>query len=119
MPFRLYKMGLEAKVAVANMALINCALAIILYDVHIQSEGSRAAAEIAQITIAVLGCPAGWFSLLGAGTVSGPPAMAMLLAMIFLPLNAYVWGKTVEVIVRRHKAHRDRRLSGDQESPCP
>jgi len=118
MPFRLYKMGLEAKVAVANMALINCALAVILYHVHIQSEGSRATAEIAQITIAVLGCPVGWIGMLYVMSAHQYP-FGFFQLMIFLPLNAYVWGKTVEAIVRRLKARRARRLSGDQGTSCP
>jgi len=110
-------MGLEAKVAVANMALINCALGVILYDVHIQSEGSRAAAEVAMIAIVVLGSPVGWFPLFCPGAFGDP--IAMFLAMIFLPLNAYVWGKTVEAIVNWHKARKTPRTSGDHESPCP
>jgi hypothetical protein len=111
-------MGLEAKVAVANMALINCALAIILYDVRIQSEGSRAAAEVALFAVWILGFPVGWIATFFC-TMGGPDPVFFTLLAVFLTLNAYVWGKTVEVIVRRHKAHRDRRLSGDQESPCP
>lgn len=118
MQFRLYKMGIEGKVAVANMALINCALAVILYHVHIQSEGSRAAAEIASGAMIVLGFPVGGISLIGS-SMHGPDVMFFTLLAIFLPLNAYVWGYTVAAIVSSHKARRARRLSGDQESPCP
>ena len=118
MPFRLYKMGLEGKVAVANMAFINCALAVILYHVHIQSEGSRAAAEVALFAVGVLGFPVGWLAMIFFASPA-PDPLGFFFAMIFLPLNAYVWGKTVEAIVRRLKARKTPRASGDQDSSNP
>ncbi len=118
MPFRLYKMGLEAKVAVANMTLVNCALVMILFSLYIESEGWQAAANVARIGIAVLGFPVGWISLLCV-TSGGPDVMSFALLAICLTLNAYVWGKVMAAIVRRFKTQKTCPTSGDRDSSCP
>jgi len=105
-------MGMRAKVAVANLAVINCALTVILFSMHIQSEGWIAAAEVAQAAIAVLGFPVGWLSLLGL-TMNGPDEVFFTLLSVFLPLNAYVWGDMVTVFARLFKACKTRPTSGD------
>ncbi len=107
MPLRLYKMGIEGKVAVINLALIGCALAVILHTVDINPFFMDArwviAREAATIAIAVLGFPMGWIAVLGLST-NGPDETVFVLLMIFLPLNAYVWGYVVGAIVRLRKA---------------
>ena len=116
MRFRLLRMGIEGKVAVANLALIGCALLVVLASVHNRSEGWFAAGTVAYAVVAVLGFPAGWFAMLGetASGLSGPPMFVFMLGAIFLPLNAYLWGYVVAAIVRRcRKSHNACRSTAD------
>ena len=99
MGFRLFRMGIEGKIAVANLALIGCALCVVRASIYIRSEGWLAARAVAEVAVAVLGFPVGWISALGGDTGGSP--MVFILGAIFLPLNAYLWGYVVAAVVRR------------------
>lgn len=125
MQLRLFKMSLEGKVAVANLALVG--LALLAYritcprnDVELfcSSKEMLAFVHAMEVMIVIFSFPVGWSSLLQPG-VSGPP----ITAPIFVPLNAYFWGYLVAAIVRRRQARSDaivlRKLAGDDGAPKP
>ena len=105
MRLRLFRMGIEGKIAVANLALIGCALCVVRASISIRSEGWRAASAVAEVAVAVLGFPVGWISVLGGDT--GGSEMVLILGAIFLPLNAYLWGYVVAAVVRRCRQPRN------------
>jgi len=112
MRLRLFKLGLEGKVAVTNLLLIGCALAVVRIgialgfpelDAHAQHELWATAGAIAWIMVVVLSFPVGWLSaVLG----SGDSFMVTILAAVFLPLNAYLWGYVVAAIVKWRRARK-------------
>lgn len=102
MRVRLSRVGIEGKVAVANLGLVGLVLAgrLIafpdgLVDQGSTSEGMLAFASILNVTLTVLSFPVGWLSLLFTG-MHGPPVTAV----IFVPLNAYLWGYIVAAVVK-------------------
>ena len=117
MRLRLFKMGTEGKVAVANLALMSAALLVFLitfpnaevkYDSA--SEGELLVARAVGIIVAVLAFPVGWVSAI-LGGVSDPPVTAV----IFVPLNAYMWGYVVAAFLRWRKARRSQSSSPGEE----
>ncbi len=106
MRFRLFKMGIEGKVATANLGLVGLVLVAFLIrfpsgivDHDMASKGMLVFASVLEVILAVFSFPVGWLSMLFIG-VSGPPVTAV----IFVPLNAYLWGYIVAAVVRRRKS---------------
>jgi hypothetical protein len=104
--FRLYKMTTEGLVATINLTLFGIALVTVICIDPATPRGLWIF-HIVQITMAVLTFPVGWFFQILSGTVSGPP----LLAIIYVPLNAYFWGVGFTwVLDRFRKRLRDGRV---------
>ena len=114
-------MGLEAKVAVINLSLVACALLVLRLTLTGPPQPSGLlvfAATSAYIVIVILSFPVGWLSLLLAGGAIGSVFMVFVLACIFLPLNAYLWGYIAAAIVRRRagRKHCDAQPTDSKES---
>ena len=113
MRLRLYKMEIEGKVAVANLGLVGLVLVVFLIadgvvNTDTTSEGMLTFKFVLHAIIMVLTFPVGWLSNMCTG-VSGPPVTAV----IFVPLNAYLWGYIVAAVVRRRKSRRECAGSAD------
>jgi hypothetical protein len=106
MKLRLFRMGLEGKVAVANLSLLGCALIVMFGPQAWMNEGSLAVAGVAYVVAAVLTFPAGWMA-----AVYGPPLLVFAIGAIMFPLNAYLWGYTVAAFVRWIRRRADRRAT--------
>ena len=103
MTFRLYKMDRIGKVAFANMMLIVLALVVVLIAVHARSDGWNTPGGIAWLVSEGLGLPLSLIAMLF-DTTCQPSETAFILRMIFLPINAYLWGHVVDgFIVWRSK----------------
>lgn len=96
MQWRLFRMGIEGKVAVANLTLVGCAL-LVLANGNAGSAAWCTAWQVARVGFAILSCPVGWLSMPGE-TLDGPP-IDLILYGIFLPLNAYLWGYVVAAVL--------------------
>jgi len=102
-------MGIEGAIAVANLILMGAALLVLLamfpdgLDYGSATKGEILVAETVKIVVVVLAFPVGWISCF-VEPVHGPP----LTAMVFVPLNAYVWGYSVAAFLRFLKARRSR-----------
>lgn len=118
MGFRLFRMGIEGKVAVANLALIGCALVVILLNGPGGTDVWYSAGGIAYLAVAVLGFPVGWISIIFASVHEPGPGL-LFLGPIFLPLNAYVWGYTVAAIRRQTRARKARRMGAAEVPVSP
>ncbi len=106
---RLFRKGLEANVAVINLALVACALLVLRLTLACDPPPSGlvvSAAACAYIMVLILSFPVGWLSVLLAGGEIGSVFMVFVLACIFLPLNAYLWGYIAAVIVRRRAVRK-------------
>jgi hypothetical protein len=107
MQIRLFKMGIEGKVAVANLVLLGLALAVlrVAFPEEVAREttstGEVALAYGLGITIAVLSFPVGWLSLLFSTTHGHE--IEIIAAMVYFPLNAYLWGYIVAAVARWRK----------------
>ena len=114
MQFRLFKMGIESKVAVVNLTLLGCALVVMFGALcRWTDEPWLAVAGLAYIATAILTFPVGWLVLLG---ISGPSVLVFALGAIFFPLNAYLWGSVVAAIIRLHRTRRARRTNVERDS---
>jgi hypothetical protein len=102
----LYKMGLAAKIAVANMAMMCCALAVFRYSMD-QPPPEKFSLP-AGTAIGILAFPVGWLATLSAA-MDDPGVGLAFGAVIFLPLNAYVWGYSLAPLVRWCRRHVGRR----------
>ena len=118
MRWRLFRMGIEGKVAFANLGLVGLALAAFLIAfpdgvVHHDStsEGMLAFASILQVMLAVLSFPVGWLSFL----LDGMHGLGVT-AVIFVPLNAYLWGYIVAAVVKWRKSRPQGASSADDTS---
>jgi len=89
MPFRLYKMTLDGKIAVANMLLI---IAVFLVF-PLTSYGSGGLPDpVGVLAILVLTFPVGWLSAFFLNHFRDQPLLAVVLVAVFVVLNAYLWG---------------------------
>ena len=113
MRWHLYKMSLEGAIAVANLVLIGIILAVFMAafpeGVVYHDRATKAElmlAYILEVALIVLAFPVGWASaLLDGGTL---PQLTLMLAIVFVPLNAYLWGYVGAAIVRFVRARRGR-----------
>jgi len=101
--FHLYKMTLEGKIAVANMLLFHAVVFVfrVLPCPTVYSGGPLPSAT-ATLAIAATTFPVGWLSVLFADEFYGQP----LLAVVFVPLNAYFWGYVLAKLVRAVRARK-------------
>ena len=103
MRFHLYKMTLEGKIAVANMLLIHAVVLVLRVSAcPILCSGGPLPSATATLALAALTFPVGWLSVLFADEFCGQP----LLAVVFVPLNAYFWGYVLAKLVRAVRARR-------------
>jgi len=105
-PFRLYKMSLESKIAVANMLLI---IAVVLvYPRTLSSYGSDVLpGPVGVLAFCALtfplGCTLGGYFL---SKFCDQPLLAVVLFVVFVVLNAYFWGFVLAKLVRAGRARR-------------
>ena len=106
MLFRLYKMTLEGKIAVANMLLI---LAVVLVYPRTLSSygfdvlpGPVGVLAFCALTFP-LGCTLGGYFL---SKFCDQPLLAVVLFVVFVVLNAYFWGYVLAKLVRAVRAPR-------------
>ena len=116
MRFRWFKMGIEGKVAVANLGLVGLVLVALLITfpdgvirVDETSEGMLAFLDAIEVALMVLTFPVGWFPQVFSGMLHHPP----MTTVIFVPLNAYFWGYIVATLVRWRKSRRKPTCSAD------
>lgn len=100
MRLNLYRMKLEGWIAVANLCLIGVALLAFRMTFPRSSVNTATASQHelmlasgVEITVVVLSFPVGWLSCLGS-------AVSPLLTVVFVPLNAYVWGYSLAALIR-------------------
>jgi len=103
--FRLYKMSLEGKIAVANMLLI---LAVVLvYPRMLSSYGSDVLFDpVGVLAVAALTFPVGWLGGYLFSKFCDQPLLAVVLLGVFWVLNAYFWGIVLAKLVRAVRARR-------------
>jgi len=114
-------MGIESKVAVANLSLIGLALVVILLCMISDPERWQATIEVAHWAIAVLGFPIGSFGLALALRAHGSYwdyVVEYAVFAAFLITNAYMWGGVVGAVVRWRDGRKARRRSDDSDSSC-
>lgn len=111
MRVRLYKMRLEGWVAVGNLLLVGLALGTFLVafpdlTVNVDTASPRMLAldSAINVALAILTFPVGWLSDLFRLGVSGPP----ITAVIFVPLNAYLWGYVAAALIKWGRARKAR-----------
>lgn len=113
--FRLYRMSLEGKIAVANLILIG--LLIVIYvmvfpnadiDWYNTTPLQSFLKKTLEVVISALAFPVGWFSY-----VIDPPSGPSLAAVLFVPLNAYLWGHTLAAVYRRCRKQSHRSTNAD------
>lgn len=107
MRFRLFRMGIEGKVAVVNLGLFGLVLTAYLIafpggqiDVDSTPKNMLRLASILWVAIIVLSFPVGWLSIL-LMFVTTDILLASFTVFIFVPLNAYLWGYVVAAVIRR------------------
>jgi hypothetical protein len=96
-------MTLEGKIAVANMLLV--AAAFLVYSRTLTSYGSDAIFPEGVLVLAALTFPVGWLGWYLMARFCDQPLLAVVLAAVFVVLNAYFWGHVLAKLVR---AVRDR-----------
>ena len=120
MRLRLYKMGLEGKVAVGNLLLLGLVLAaqIIAFpsgviDVDRTSPSILRLVSLIELAEGILTFPLN-VMIMVTTPMSGPP----ITAVIFVPLNAYLWGYVAAAIITRRRlrgGHSGKAHGGDRE----
>lgn len=107
MRINVFRMGLRNWVALANLALFGLALVVYLVsdptcvdECKLPWPPHVTLARAAEVLGAVISFPVGWLSAIG-GSVSHPFESRVALAVVFVPLNAYLWGFLTEAIIRR------------------
>lgn len=123
MEFRLFRMSIKGKVAVANLLLVDCALVVLMIQARLVPEYYPRPVAIADTAMAVLSFPVGWFTMFLVDTmvsmavlptgwfdVPAFSAQAEVWTYVFdavsLPLNAYLWGYVVATFIRWRKQRR-------------
>ena len=117
MRFRLFRMGIEGAIAVGNLSLLGIAMLVYLAtsppagaDYDSAGSGEFLVAYVMTRAVLVLTFPVGWLGwLVSYGE--------LLTAVIFVPLNAYLWGYTVAAIVRPRKPRRPTCHKSDADVP--
>lgn len=119
MRVNLSKPRLHGVVAIINLALIGMILLTFLVafpggvvDQDTTSRNGLLLASTLEILLAVLSFPLGWLSLLFRAGVSGPPWAAV----IFVPLNAYLWGYIAAAVVNWRKTRLGRDAGANKAS---
>jgi hypothetical protein len=117
MRFRFFKLpGFEGRVAIANLLLIGFMLVThliafpeIWVDVDKTSPRMRMFDDVLFGVVIVLAFPVGWLSMMD---------YHALASVIFLPLNAYLWGYAAAAIIHwRKNRHLRRQVSSNCEKP--
>ena len=105
MPFRLYKMSLEGKIAVANMLLIF--VVVLAYPRTLTPYGSDVLPDATGVfALGALTFPVGWLGWYFLGKFCDQPLLAVVLVVVFVVLNAYFWGFVLAKLVRAVRARR-------------
>ena len=116
MRWRLYRMDLERKIAVGNLALPAIVLVVFLATfrdggLHTATEAERIVHGGVTIAMAILTFPVGWFpAFLGSSGAS-------VALVVFVPLNAYLWGYAAAAFIRLLKRRRLARQDNEDLSP--
>ena len=99
MGFRLFRMGIEGKVAVINLGLFGLVLtAHLIAFPGAVINGDSTPKDMLLLACILLSVPVGWLSIQFSLTFG---VEALLTAVIFVPLNAYLWGYVVAAVIRR------------------
>ena len=110
MELRLYKMGPEAKVAVANLLLLD----LLMVLMHLMAQPGEppldAVTPPVLAALALLTFPVGWVAW-AIEVWLGPPPLP-LSTPVFVILNAYFWGYAVAAIRRRWWANAVQKSNG-------
>lgn len=104
-------MALRNRVAFLNLSLLG--LCLIFYRIitpdGVYLPGRESVGAFLYAVTAVLSFPVGWLSLLAA-----PTPLCYLLAAIFVPFNAYLWGFIIESLVETF-VWRKRKIGTDSQ----
>ena len=121
MRLRLWRMDTEGKIAVGNLGLTAIAILVVLLITTLSDGHPGPTASMFRVVgvfaLAVLSFPVGWLGVLF-GTCAPLGGFALI---IFIPLNAYLWGYVAASIQRSsnaRKAAKLKRTSGDSTGQC-
>jgi hypothetical protein len=104
--FRIYKMSLEGKIAVANMLLIIAVFLVfprtiyflVPYNITVMPDLDGV------LALAALTSPVGWLGRFLLDKFCDQPLLAVVLVVVFVVLNAYFWGYVLAKLVRAVRA---------------
>ena len=99
MPFRLFKMDIQGKVAVANLLLVGNLPGVDAFSAtRVLRKASQWWRLLPNTRWRFWFFPVGWLAQTSHG----------LFSVIFVPLNAYLWGKVVETILEKTQEEKKR-----------